>query len=121
MIADVVKSPPVPSPIRIPAIVEDIVEAYRSDSRPWVLGFSGGKDSTALLQLTYRALKEIPEPRLSKHVYVVCTDTGIEPPNLVRHVDGMLERVAQAAARDKLPLTVHKLTPKLKDRYFAKL
>jgi len=86
-----------------------------------VLGFSGGKDSTTLLQVTYRALKRIPPSELTKHVYVVCTDTRIEPPNIIRHIDEMLDRVAKAAVRDKLPLTVHKLTPKLKDRYFAKL
>ncbi len=116
-----VRSRSILSPVRISQIVEDIVQAYRSDSRPWVVGFSGGKDSTALLQLTYRALKEIPEAHLSKHVYVVCTDTRIEPPNIIQHIDEMLDRVAKAAVRDTLPLTVHKLTPKLQDRYFVKL
>lgn len=32
------------------AISADIVDAYLADDHPWVLGFSGGKDSTALLQ-----------------------------------------------------------------------
>jgi DNA sulfur modification protein DndC len=103
------------------AILEDIAEAYVADGRPWVIGFSGGKDSTALLQLVYTALKRLPESQRSKKVYVVCTDTRIEPPNIIQHVDGMLDRVAKAAERDGLPLSVHKLTPKLQDRYFVKL
>lgn len=109
------------SRVRISEIVEDIAQAYRSDARPWVVGFSGGKDSTALLQLTYRALKTLPRSALTKHVYVVCTDTRIEPPNILEHVDDMLARVRNAAKRDELPITVHKLTAPLNNRFFVKL
>ncbi len=105
----------------ITEIVDDIIEAYQADSRPWVLGFSGGKDSTALLQMAYTALKQIPAQKRTKHVYVICTDTKIEPPNILGHVDAMLERVANAAICDKLPLTVHKLVAKPKNRFFVKL
>jgi DNA sulfur modification protein DndC len=105
----------------IGAIRRDIAEAYQADDRPWVIGFSGGKDSTALLQLIYSTLKRLPAEKRKKHIYVVCTDTRIEPPNILLHVDTMLERVAEAAVGDRLPLTVHKLTPKLHDRYFVKL
>jgi DNA sulfur modification protein DndC len=107
--------------VRVSEIIEDIARAYGSDPRPWVLGFSGGKDSTALLQLTYRALKKMPRSELTKHVYVICTDTRVEPPNIIQHVDEMLERVADAAQRDSLPLTVHKLIAPLRNRYFVKL
>jgi DNA sulfur modification protein DndC len=107
--------------VRISEIVEDIAQAYRSDARPWVVGFSGGKDSTALLQLTYRALKKLPRSQLKKHVYVVCTDTRVEPPNIIEHVDDMLKRVRDAAMRDALPLTVHKLIAPLDERFFVKL
>jgi DNA sulfur modification protein DndC len=107
--------------MRIAEIVNDITEAYRSDPRPWVIGFSGGKDSTALLQLAYRALRKLPRSQLTKQVYVVCTDTRIEPPNIIQHVDDMLERVDNAARRDALPLSVHKLTAPLNDRFFVKV
>src|SRR5438105_9406114 len=102
--------------VRVSEIVEDIAQAYRADARPWVVGFSGGKDSTALLQLTYRALKKLPRSELTKPVYVVCTDTRVEPPNIIEHVDDMLKCVRDAAKRDALPLTVHKLVAPLNDR-----
>lgn len=114
-------SPAIRSAVPLSEIVEDIAKAYKSDDRPWVLGFSGGKDSTMLLQLTYRALKKLPRTALIKHVYVICTDTRIEPPNILKHVDEMLKRVADAAQRDSLPLTVHKLVAPLRNRYFVKL
>lgn len=111
----------IPFAVRVSEIIEDIARAYRSDVRPWVVGFSGGKDSTALLQLTYQALRKIPRCELTKHVYVICTDTRVEPPNIIQHIDDMLKRVADAAGRDSLPLTVHKLTAPLANRYFVKL
>ncbi|MDE3068985.1 MAG: hypothetical protein KGJ60_15750 [Verrucomicrobiota bacterium] len=60
----------------IGTIRQDIAEAYQADDRPWVIGFSGGKDSTALLQLAYSALKRLPPDNRKKHIYVVCTDTA---------------------------------------------
>lgn len=49
-------------------IMADIQDAYESDDRPWVVGFSGGKDSTALLQITYYALARLPRERRRKPV-----------------------------------------------------
>lgn len=46
---------------------------------PWIIGFSGGKDSTVLLTLTWLALLKIKQEDnsyfLSREVWVVCNDT----------------------------------------------
>jgi DNA sulfur modification protein DndC len=34
-------------------------EMYFSDGRPWVVAFSGGKDSTTVLQLVYDMILEL--------------------------------------------------------------
>ena len=36
----------------------EIRELYLADDVPWIIGYSGGKDSTAVLQLTWLALAE---------------------------------------------------------------
>lgn len=43
---------------RINNIVEDIKEQYLEDDNniPWIIGFSGGKDSTVVLTLVWKAL-----------------------------------------------------------------
>ncbi len=46
------------------AIIADIQEQYLADDRVWVVGFSGGKDSTTLLQLVFYALKGLPKEKL---------------------------------------------------------
>ena len=53
---------------------------YLHDQRPWMIGFSGGKDSTLLCQLVFEMLEELPEKQRWKKVYVVTSDTLVENP-----------------------------------------
>ena len=58
-------------------IIDDIKEQYLEDDNniPWIIGFSGGKDSTVVLTLVWEALLSIREKlgvsALSRQVYVV--------------------------------------------------
>ena len=42
----------------IARLTADIQELYRADRIPWVVGYSGGKDSTATLQIVWLALSK---------------------------------------------------------------
>ena len=44
------------------AVLEDLRGAYSADDRPWVVGFSGGKDSTCLMAFVYYMLVRVPAP-----------------------------------------------------------
>ena len=37
-------------------LIEEIKYVYKSDDRPWVIGYSGGKDSTTVVELVYKML-----------------------------------------------------------------
>ena len=52
-------------------IHNEIRQVYLADDRPWVIGYSGGKDSTTVLQLVWYALKELPIEKRRKLVYVI--------------------------------------------------
>jgi asparagine synthetase B (glutamine-hydrolysing) len=41
-------------------VLEDLKAAYLEDDRPWIIGFSGGKDSTVLAQFVYYMLARLP-------------------------------------------------------------
>jgi len=52
-------------------ILSQIQELYSQDSIPWVIGFSGGKDSTTVLQMLFYALSALPKQELSKPIHVL--------------------------------------------------
>lgn len=42
-------------------IIKEIMVVYKHDSRPWLIGYSGGKDSTLLTCLVYEAMKRLKD------------------------------------------------------------
>jgi 3'-phosphoadenosine 5'-phosphosulfate sulfotransferase (PAPS reductase)/FAD synthetase len=57
------------------AILSEMKEAYLADDRPWVVGFSGGKDSTALGQFVYYMLARLSPELRRKPVCWLASDT----------------------------------------------
>lgn len=104
-------------------IEAEIEDQYLNDenSRPWIIGFSGGKDSTMLLQLVWKTLLKIPTELRTRSIYVVCNDTLVENPRIVQFINATLSRVQLAAAEQGLPITVHQTTPRLEDTFWVNL
>ena len=107
--------------MKVNFIKEEIKDQYLSDTRPWIIGFSGGKDSTAVLQLVWYAIKEIPIEQRHKEIHVVCNDTLVENPRIVEWIDKNLKNIALCAERDKLPIIVAKTNPELEDSFWVNL
>jgi 3'-phosphoadenosine 5'-phosphosulfate sulfotransferase (PAPS reductase)/FAD synthetase len=70
-----------------PSAYQDIKQSLRrlyvEDDRPWLVGFSGGKDSTMLASLVFDAVLSIPAEERKKPVAILCTDTRVEIPAIV--------------------------------------
>ena len=90
---------------------DSLVELYHSDSRPWLVGFSGGKDSTMLASLIFEAVESIPESQRTKLIAVLCTDTRVEIPAVSRAVESALELMGQYSKEKNLNINVHLLKP----------
>lgn len=95
----------------------EIQQVYLSDSRPWVVGYSGGKDSTCALQMVWKALLALPSEQRQKPIYVISSDTLVETPVIVRYIDVTLERIEKAAVEQGLPIKTEKVMPTV-DRSF---
>jgi DNA sulfur modification protein DndC len=102
-------------------IIKEIQHLYQSDEMPWIIGYSGGKDSTASLQLVWNALLGLPPDRRTKKVYVISTDTLVENPVIAAWVSHSLESINSAAAAQGLPIESHRLTPELGNRFWVNL
>ena len=102
-------------------LLEEIREMYLADPVPWVVGYSGGKDSTATLQLVWLALAGIPAAERTKTIHVISTDTLVENPVVAAWVTKSLEKMRTAAENAGLPLVPHRLTPELHDTFWVNL
>jgi DNA sulfur modification protein DndC len=100
---------------------EEIRKLYLCDARPWVVGYSGGKDSSAVLQLVWLALCELPANKRTKPIHVISTDTLVEQPLVSAWVEQSLGRMQEAAALLQLPIIPHKLTPEIEDSFWVNL
>ena len=97
----------------------EIREVYAGDSRPWILGYSGGKDSTCMVQLVWDALAQLPPEKLSKNVFVISSDTLVESPAVVAQITRTLEMMEQAAKKTHLPVSTNLVRPKTEDTFWV--
>lgn len=100
-------------------VLLEIRDTYLADDRPWIVGFSGGKDSTALVQLVWTMVADLPRSFRRKPVYLVASDTLVELPPVADHLSHTIEALNKAAMRDGLPIEAVRVIPELKDRFFV--
>lgn len=110
-------------PLNIAFIEAELQDQYLmpDNNKPWILGFSGGKDSTLLLQLAWRSVAKLPAEQRSRPIYVVTNDTRVENPRVVQFVDKQLSRIEQAAQTQDMPFIVQRTLPQLQETFWAKL
>ena len=102
-------------------IHREIQEVYLENARPWVIGYSGGKDSTTALQLVWYALAELPPEERKYPVYVISSDTLVETPVIVNYITSTLERLKTTAREQKMPFQTDIVRPKTDDTFWVNL
>lgn len=113
-------------PNNIIDIIDELTDQYLEEdryNRSWIIGFSGGKDSTVLLTLVWLALQKIrqdnPTVVLKRQVYVVCNDTMVENPVIEEYVITVLQAIQKAAKEQQLPIIVKTTTPQIEDTFWS--
>ena len=107
--------------IDIKQLNQEIQTLYSSDYVPWVLGYSGGKDSSCTLQLVWNAIVSLPIEQRHKPIYVISTDTRVENPIISQWVKQSLNKLNQEAKNQQLPIQAHLLQPIIKDTFWVNL
>lgn len=102
-------------------IYDEISDLYRSDRRPWVIGFSGGKDSTVALQLVWEALGRLSEAERTKPVHVISSDTLVESPVITAYIGGILTKINSAAKQQTMPIKADVVLPLLGDTFWVNM
>lgn len=101
--------------------ISEIQRVYLADKRPWVIGYSGGKDSSAVTTLIYLALLGLSPDQREKPVFVVCSDTLVETPVVVDLISRTMKLIEKGAERDNLPITVQQVIPKVNETFWVNL
>ncbi len=100
-------------------LIEEIKYVYQSDKRPWVIGYSGGKDSTTVVELVYKMLLTLSKEERNKNVYIVSSDTLIENPLIKIYLSKMNSLLGEAAVNDGLPIISKMVTPPANNSFWA--
>ncbi len=100
-------------------IKKEMELVYLHDQRPWMIGYSGGKDSTLLCQLVFEMLESLPEEKRSKPVYIVTSDTMVENPIVKAYMHRMNRAINDASNRKKLNIQAHMIYPETRQTFWS--
>lgn len=105
----------------IAALRDEIRALYTADRVPWIVGYSGGKDSTATLQLIWGAIAELPVGQRQKTIHVISTDTLVENPVIAAWVTRSMDIMRCSAQEQGLPIRPRMLRPRIEESFWVNL
>lgn len=103
------------------AIKQHIRIVYLTYRRPLIVGFSGGKDSSAATQLLWETVESMPPNELHSDIHIISTDTLVETPYVIDYIRNALNKMNESARDRNLPIHAHQLRPALEDSYWVNL
>ena len=106
----------------IDKLIDHISKLYLQDDIPWIIGYSGGKDSSACLQLMWEVLEKLKNDKKNiKPLYVITTDTLVENPIVSLWVKTSLDLLKKKAQERELPVFPNLLTPNINETFWVNL
>lgn len=105
----------------IDGLIMTIQNLYLADDIPWMVGYSGGKDSTAAVQLVWMALENLPQKDRKKPIHIMNTDTLVESPVVSKWVEKSLESMKVEAEKRDLPIIPERLIPDYNNTFWVNL
>ena len=100
-------------------LTQEIQELYLQDEVPFVVGWSGGKDSSCVLQLIWNAIATLPVEKRTKTIHVITNDTLVENPIVTAWVNKCIEQMQVAAKQQQMPIQAHITSPEVKNRFWV--
>jgi DNA sulfur modification protein DndC len=109
-------------PAKLRAIRKELRDEYlEPHEKPWVIGFSGGKDSTILAHLVVECLLSISPEDRKRAVYLVSNDTRVESPVYQSFVDKTLTTLEENVPELRIPVSVVRTTPVVEETFWVNL
>ncbi|WP_104712304.1 DNA phosphorothioation system sulfurtransferase DndC, partial [Helicobacter cetorum] len=93
---------------------------YLEHKKAWVVAFSGGKDSSCVLQLLYELLCNLPKDMLNP-TYTIVSNTLVESPVVEKYLLNLIESIQKDANARGLPFEVKLVEPNANEQFFTNL
>jgi DNA sulfur modification protein DndC len=107
---------------KLRSVRRDLREEYLAPHRhPWIIGFSGGKDSTLLTHLVFEMLLAIAPDERKRPVYLISNDTLVESPVFQEHVDRLLNQISDGLEALRVPVQVIKTHPLVEESFWVNI
>ena len=97
-----------------------IIKIYKKYKRAYIIAFSGGKDSTCVLQLVYEMMLNLPKDELNP-TYAILSDTLVEAPNVAIYFKNIVNSINSDAAKREIPFKIIIAKPSDQDEFWANL
>ena len=92
-------------------IIDEMKMVYLHDKRPWMIGFSGGKDSTMLVMLVFEMLAQLKPNQINKKIYITSSDTMVENPVVDRYMLKMSKQIGEAGEKYRIQTDIVRPEP----------
>ena len=102
-------------------IIQEIVTVYRHDDRPWLVGYSGGKDSTLLVSLLFQAISRLHVQERRKKVYVITSDTMVENPIVKNYMHDSSDKINRESEKLQLNIEAHIIYPETQQTFWSRV
>jgi DNA sulfur modification protein DndC len=109
-------------PDKLREIKRNIRQEYLSENEsPWIIGYSGGKDSTLVLHLVVECLLSLPEDLRKRKVFVISNDTLVESPVYMSHVYQSIKQLKEGVKALNLPIEIAVSKPEIDNTFWVNL
>ena len=100
-------------------IIEEMTYVYKHDNRPWLIGYSGGKDSSMLVSLVIDMIMKLPAKERTKKVYIVTSDTGVENPIVKRYMHTSSEKINEFSKKNNANIQAEMIYPDVAQSFWS--
>lgn len=100
-------------------IIEEMTYVYKHDNRPWLIGYSGGKDSTLLVSLVIETVMRLPAKERTKHIFIVTSDTGVENPIVKKYMHSSSNKINEFSKKINANIQADIIYPEVVQSYWS--
>lgn len=100
-------------------IIEEMTFVYKHDNRPWLIGYSGGKDSSLLVTLVVETVARLEEDERTKKIFIVTSDTGVENPIVKNYMHSSSAKINEFSQNNNANIKADIIYPDVSQSYWS--